>query len=187
MFVWPIDQFFSLKYLYRLKPLITPILLQSQKAVSAHFTSKQILPFGLCRAELYNNIRALVIGVWHSARPICFVSVMSVLRAARGIYMYSNGFLSLHPLCGGGDLLFLLSPPAAAATCFCSHSKYLQYAYWPWGICLVNFFAFFSFFNKIQDGRQNAMAHATAWTASSICFMFGLKERPYPGRELKSF
>ena len=49
------------------------------------------------------------------------------------------------------------------------------------------FFAFFSFFNKIQDGRQNPMAHATAWTASSICFMFGLKERPYPGRELKSF
>ena len=54
-------------------------------------------------------------------------------------------FLSLHPLCGGGELLFLLSPPAA--TCFCSHSKtpnriiskYLQYAYWPWGICLVNF------------------------------------------------
>ena len=47
--------------------------------------------------------------------------------------------LSLHPLCGGGDLLFLLGPPAAA-TCFCSHSKiptriiskYLQYAYWPW-------------------------------------------------------
>ena len=79
-------------------------------------------------------------------------------------------FLSLHPLCGGGDLLFLLSPPAAA-TCFCSHSKtptriiskYLQYAYWPWGICLVNFiFAFSSFFNKIQDGRQNPMAHATA-------------------------
>ena len=41
--------------------------------------------------------------------------------------------------------------------------KYLQYAYWPWGICLVNFFfAFFSFFIKIQDGRQNPMAHATA-------------------------
>ena len=35
--------------------------------------------------------------------------------------------LSLHPLCGGGDLLFLLSLPAAgsatAATCFCSPSK----------------------------------------------------------------
>ena len=50
-----------------------------------------------------------------------------------------NLFLSLHPLCGGGDLLFLLSLPAAAAFCFCSHSKtpariisnYLQYAYWP--------------------------------------------------------
>ena len=56
--------------------------------------------------------------------------------------------LSLHPLCGGGDLLFLPSPPASAATCFCSHSKtptqiiskYFQYAYWPWGICLVIFF-----------------------------------------------
>ena len=104
--------------------------------------------------------------------------------------------LSLHPLCGGGDLLFLLSLPAAAA-CFCSHSKtptriiskYLQYAnIWPWGICLVNiFFAFLSFSNKIQDGRQNPMAHARARTASSICFMFGLSERPYSGRELKSF
>ena len=31
------------------------------------------------------------------------------------------------------------------------------------------------------------MAHARAQTALSICFMFGLKERPYPGRELKSF
>ena len=104
-----------------------------------------------------------------------------------------NKYLSLHPLCGGGDLLFLLSPPAAAAaTCFCSHSKtptrsiskYLQYAYWPWEIRLVNFFfALFSFFNKIQDGRQNPMAHARAQMASSICFMFGLKERLYPRRE----
>ena len=55
--------------------------------------------------------------------------------------------LSPHPLCGGGDLLFLLRPPAAA-TCFCSHSKtptriiskYPQYANWPWGIGLVIFF-----------------------------------------------
>ena len=28
---------------------------------------------------------------------------------------------------------------------------------------------------------------ARALIASSICFMFGLKERSYPGRELKSF
>ena len=49
------------------------------------------------------------------------------------------------------------------------------------------FVAFFSSLNKIQDGRQNLMAHARAQTASSICFMFGLKESPYPGRELKSF
>ena len=31
------------------------------------------------------------------------------------------------------------------------------------------------------------MAHAKAWTASSICFMFDLMERLYPGRQLKSF
>ena len=64
-----------------------------------------------------------------------------------------NSFLSLHPLCGGGDLSFLLSPPAATtATCFCSHSKtptqiiskYFQYAYWPWGVCLIIFFLRFS-------------------------------------------
>ena len=47
------------------------------------------------------------------------------------------------------------------------------------------FLRFFSFFDKIQDGRQNPMAHARAQTALAIYFMFGLKERPYPGRELK--
>ena len=31
------------------------------------------------------------------------------------------------------------------------------------------------------------MTHARAQTALSICFMFGLKETHYPGRELKSF
>ena len=71
--------------------------------------------------------------------------------------------LSLHPLCGGGDLLFLLSPPAAASTCFCSHSKtptriiskYLQYAYWPWGIWLVIFFfCIFQFLKQNPNGRQ---------------------------------
>ena len=55
-------------------------------------------------------------------------------------------------------------------------------------LALVNFFfVLSSFLNKIQDGRQNPMVHATAWTASSICFMFGLKGRLYSGRELKSF
>ena len=49
------------------------------------------------------------------------------------------------------------------------------------------FSAFSSLLNKIQDGRQNPMSLSRAQTASSICFMFGLKERPYPGRELKSF
>ena len=57
-------------------------------------------------------------------------------------------------------------------------------------LALVNlpgnfFFAFLSFFIKIQDGRQNPMAHARAQTASSICFMFGFKGRLYPGCELK--
>ena len=62
------------------------------------------------------------------------------------------------------------------------HSDYFQI----FAVCILAlgnlpgnvFFAFFSFFNKIQDDRQNPMAHARAWTASSICFMFGLKERP---------
>ena len=49
------------------------------------------------------------------------------------------------------------------------------------------FLACFSFFSKIQDSRQNPMALSRAWTASWICFMFGLKEIPYPGRVLKSF
>ena len=76
--------------------------------------------------------------------------------------------------------LFLLSP----------YSDYFQI----FAVCILAlgnlsgiFFAFFSFFNKIQDGHPNPMAHARARTASSICFMFGLNERPYSGRELKSF
>ena len=111
-----------------------------------------------------------------------------------GVIFFS---LSLHPLCGGGDLLFLPSPPAAAAaTCFCSHSKsptriiskYLQHAYWPWGICLVFFVCVCQFFST-----KSKMAAKILWRtlelehASSICFMFGLKERPYSGGELKSF
>ena len=72
-----------------------------------------------------------------------------------------------------------------------SYSDYFQV----FTVCMLalgnlpgNFFGgFSSFSNKIQDGRQNAMVHARAQTASSICFMFGLKEIPYPGRELKSF
>ena len=49
------------------------------------------------------------------------------------------------------------------------------------------FFAFFSLFNKIQGGHQNRMAHTRARTALSICFMFGLRERPYQGHVLKWF
>ena len=63
-------------------------------------------------------------------------------------------------------------------------SKYLQYGYWPWIICLEILWGFF--FNKIQDGRQ-ILSHSRAWTASWICYMFSLKERPYPERVLISF
>ena len=49
------------------------------------------------------------------------------------------------------------------------------------------FRAFFSFFSKIEDGRQNPMSLSRAWTASSICFMIGLAERPYPAHVLISF
>ena len=49
------------------------------------------------------------------------------------------------------------------------------------------FLAFFKFFSNIQDGRQNPMSLSRAWTASSICFMFGLAERPYPAHVLISF
>ena len=41
-------------------------------------------------------------------------------------------------------------------------SKYLQYAYWLQKICPLIFFAFSSFFNKIQDGRQNPMSLSRA-------------------------
>ena len=62
----------------------------------------------------------------------------------------------------GGDLLFLLSP-AAAAFCFCSHSKtpariicsmHTDPGEFVWYFLL----RFLSFFNKIQDGRQNPMS-----------------------------
>ena len=81
--------------------------------------------------------------------------------------------ISIHPLRGGGDFFFLLKPPAAVF-CFCSHSKnpariiskYLQYAYWPWGICLVIFFLRSS--NKIHDGRQNPMLLSGAFYVSEF-------------------
>ena len=50
-----------------------------------------------------------------------------------------------------------------------------------------NFFAFFSFVIKIQDGRQNLMSLSRACTASWICFMFGLTKRPYPAHVLICF
>ena len=51
-----------------------------------------------------------------------------------------------------GDLLYLLRPPAAAATCLCSLSKlpariiskYLQYEYWPEEFGWKNVFGRFS-------------------------------------------
>ena len=105
-----------------------------------------------------------------------------IIRTTGGIPL---SLLSLHPLCGGGDLLFLLSPPAAAAAfCFCSHSK-LPLGLFP-NICIMHigpgdfawyfFFAFFSFFNNIQDGCQNPMSLSRAWTALWICYgsVFGV-------------
>ena len=78
-----------------------------------------------------------------------------------------------YPLCGGGDLLFLLSPPAAAF-CFCSHSKTPAriISNWPWGTCQVIFFVCVF----IPDGCQNPMLLSRAWTVPWICFMFGLKK-----------
>ena len=84
-----------------------------------------------------------------------------------------RAFLSLHPLCSGGDLgpivyaesgrrrriLFPLSLKNP-------YSDYFQI----FAVCILalgnlpgNFFsAFFSFFNEVQNGRQNPMAHARA-------------------------
>ena len=50
-----------------------------------------------------------------------------------------------------------------------------------------NFFAFFIFFSKIQDGRQNPRSLSRASTAAWICFMFGLTERPCPAHVLICF
>ena len=38
-----------------------------------------------------------------------------------------------------------------------------------------------------QDGHQNPMSLSRAWIALWICFMFGLKERPYPAHVLIIF
>ena len=51
-------------------------------------------------------------------------------------------------------------------------------------LCSLVFLAFFSFFNKIQDGHQNPMSLTRAWTASCICIMLGWKEESYPGHVL---
>ena len=66
--------------------------------------------------------------------------------------------LSLQPLRSAGDLLFLPSPPAAAFFLLSLEnpkiiSKYLQYAFWPWGICLVILFAFCNFLSPARRGR----------------------------------
>ena len=95
---------------------------------------------------------------------------------------------------GGGDLLFLSARRRRHLFLFSLENPYSDY-FQIFTVCILAlgnlsdkfFFAFFSLFNKIQDGRQNPMAHARALTASSICFMFGLNERPYSGRKLKSF
>ena len=83
-------------------------------------------------------------------------------------YCHSKHSFRTCLLCGGGDLLFLLSPPAppqlVSALTQKLHSDYFQI----FAVCILALgnlpgkFAFFSFFNKIQDGRQNPMAHPTA-------------------------
>ena len=75
----------------------------------------------------------------------------------QGIMVAFGLLLSLQPLCGGGDLLFLLSPPAAAATCFCfnlenPYSDYFQI----FAVCILAlgnlsgkfFFCVFQFFQQ---------------------------------------
>ena len=65
---------------------------------------------------------------------------------------------------------------AADATCFCSHSKtptriiskYLQYAYWPWGICLVNFFLRFS-----VSSTKSKMAAKILWRSLELEPLYG--------------
>ena len=58
---------------------------------------------------------------------------------------------------------------------FCVLQFLQQNPRWPTKSYVIFFFFFFIFFNKIQDGCQNPMSLSRAWTASWICFMFGLK------------
>ena len=85
-------------------------------------------------------------------------------------------------------LFLLLSPPAAtaAAFCFCSHSetpariisKYLQ---------KNNFLGVFQFLQ--QNPRSPPKSYVAHYSLNRfiVCFMFGLRERPHPGRVLISF
>ena len=123
----------------------------------------------------------LMILAWTPWHCPCYVTKIIIIKSPHNI-MWWWRFIVFAESARRCRHLFLLSLENP-------YSYYFQI----FAVCILalgnlpgDFFAFFSFFNKIQDGHQNPMAHARAWTASSICFMSGLKETPYPGRELKS-
>ena len=108
---------------------------------------------------------------------IAFLIIKMLICVARCAMPYYNLYITLTRLflsVSWLDLLFLLSPPAAAATCFCSHSrtpariifKYLQYAYWPWRICLVYLFLrFLVSSTKSKIAAEKHMSLSRAGTA----------------------
>ena len=56
---------------------------------------------------------------------LIFCGIISIPQPKRvfSLALSAAAFLGLHPICDSGDILFLLNLPAAAAFCFCSHSK----------------------------------------------------------------
>ena len=98
----------------------------------------------------------------------CYQNIVLYIK---NIYLPNLILKSPPTMTGGGDLLFLLSPPAdAASTCFCSHSKtptriifkYLQYAYWPWVI--------FQFLQ--QNPRWPPKSYGASWSSNRFIDLF---------------
>ena len=93
-----------------------------------------------------------------------------------GHFQVDNGqvkiFRSPPTLCGGGDLLFLPCPPAAAI-CSCSHSKKktLGIYFQIFAVCILAL-------GNLPDNLF-FLRFSVSSTKS--------QERPYPGRELKAF